>query len=403
MKQNETPTENLSKSKQRKLERANQRAAAKKADMAWRIGTIAVAAVVVIAILAAIVSSIIKSASAVTASSDFSAELEDNGFIKGVNALECVNLVDYKQISVPLSEIEYSDESVENDISSTLSSHKILLEESDKTIEDGDTVSIEYVGSVDGVEFDGGNTNGTPTDLTIGSGSYIDDFEQQLIGAAIGDEVQVDVTFPEEYGVEELNGKDAVFMVTIDGIYETPEFTDEFVEENLSEYASTTDEYRQYLKDTNYKTNLRSWVTDYLTANSSAKSYPKAYLKNLKQTQKYTDQNSFTYMNQLSLSYYGSNMYETFEDYVGMSESDYDKSLDESCKETELTDMVYQAILENEGISVTEEEYRAYLTEKNGSDESFNTMVENNGIGYAMKSFVREKAIDIAVENAVVQ
>lgn len=87
------------------------------------------------------------------------------------------------------------------------------------TVENGDTVNIDYVGSIDGVEFAGGNTNGAGADLTIGSGSYIDDFEEQLIGSHPGDTVEVNVTFPEDYGNEELNGKDALFVVEINGIY----------------------------------------------------------------------------------------------------------------------------------------------------------------------------------------
>lgn len=87
------------------------------------------------------------------------------------------------------------------------------------TVEDGDTVNIDYVGSVDGTEFDGGSTDGLGTDLTIGSGSYIDDFEDQLIGSHPGDNVEVTVTFPEDYGISDLNGKEAVFDVTVNGIY----------------------------------------------------------------------------------------------------------------------------------------------------------------------------------------
>ena len=88
------------------------------------------------------------------------------------------------------------------------------------TVADGDTVNIDYVGSIDGVEFAGGNTQGMGTDLVIGSGSYIDDFEEQLIGAHPGDNVTVTVTFPEDYGKENLNGKEAVFEVTVNGIYD---------------------------------------------------------------------------------------------------------------------------------------------------------------------------------------
>lgn len=95
-----------------------------------------------------------------------------------------------------------------------------LSTDSSLTIADGDTVNIDYVGSIDGVEFDGGSTQGQGTDLTIGSGSYIDDFEEQLIGAHPGDTVNVYATFPVDYGKEDLNGKEALFVVTVNGIYQ---------------------------------------------------------------------------------------------------------------------------------------------------------------------------------------
>ena len=85
------------------------------------------------------------------------------------------------------------------------------------TVKDGDTVNIDYVGKIDGTAFDGGSTNGQGTDLEIGSGSYIDDFEDQLVGAHPGDEVEVTVTFPDDYGAADLAGKEAVFDVTVNG------------------------------------------------------------------------------------------------------------------------------------------------------------------------------------------
>ena len=88
------------------------------------------------------------------------------------------------------------------------------------TVKDGDTVNIDYVGKIDGTAFDGGSTNGKGTDLVIGSGSYIDDFEDQLVGAHPGDKVEVTVTFPDNYQAADLAGKEAVFDVTVNGIYE---------------------------------------------------------------------------------------------------------------------------------------------------------------------------------------
>ena len=402
-KKEETATENLSMSKQRKLERAKKRAANKREERILRITGIVILAAVICAIGFAIGSAIYNNAKEIKPSGDYSAQLTDNGFIKGVNAGELVTLPEYHSFTAPLSEIEYPDASVDEDIENVLNSHQVLSTGTDKKIEDGDKVSIEYVGTIDDVAFEGGSTGGAPTDLTIGSGSYIDDFEQQLIGHQVGDEVKVEVTFPEDYGNAELSGKDAVFTVDIDGIYEKAEFTDEFVKENLSEYASTTEEYRQYLKDTHYETNLRNWIETYLVDNSTVSSYPKAYLKNLKCTTKFKEQQDYETMNQLYIQYSGSPMYDSFESYVGKSESEYDESLDETCKLKEKEDLVYQAILENEGVTVSAEDYKAYLTQKEGSEDSFNSSLENYGLGYTVKQMVKIKAVELATKGVTVQ
>ena len=115
---------------------------------------------------------------------------------------------------------EDTSEGAADDTSDSQENTGELSTDTSLTVADGDTVNIDYVGTVGGVEFDGGSTNGTGTDLVIGSGSYIDDFEDQLIGAHPGDEVQVEVTFPDDYGSQDLAGKDAVFAVTINGIYQ---------------------------------------------------------------------------------------------------------------------------------------------------------------------------------------
>ncbi len=85
--------------------------------------------------------------------------------------------------------------------------------------EDGDTVNIDYVGSIDGVAFDGGSTNGAGADLVLGSGTYIDGFEEQIVGHSVGETFDIEVTFPENYGSSDLAGQDAVFEITLNGIY----------------------------------------------------------------------------------------------------------------------------------------------------------------------------------------
>lgn len=89
-----------------------------------------------------------------------------------------------------------------------------------REVKDGDTVNIDYTGYKDGEAFDGGSTNGAGADLEIGSGTYIDGFESGLIGKKVGDTVDLDLTFPENYGAEDLAGADVTFTVTINGIYD---------------------------------------------------------------------------------------------------------------------------------------------------------------------------------------
>lgn len=123
---------------------------------------------------------------------------------------------EHKAESVTSTETETTDTT---DTSTDSDTDTYNTDES-RVVADGDTVNIDYVGTIDGVEFSGGNTEGAGTQLVIGSNSYIDDFEEQLIGHHVGETVTVNVTFPEDYGNDEFNGKDAVFTVTINGIYE---------------------------------------------------------------------------------------------------------------------------------------------------------------------------------------
>lgn len=99
------------------------------------------------------------------------------------------------------------------------SSEKKLDTTKGAVVQAGDTINLDYVGSVDGIEFEGGSTQGQGTDLTLGSGTYIDGFEEAVEGHKVGESFDIHVTFPENYGNSDLAGKDAVFNITINGVY----------------------------------------------------------------------------------------------------------------------------------------------------------------------------------------
>ena len=386
----------MSNSMRKRIERQDQQKKAKRSMITGRIVSIAILTLIAAGIIYLIAAAAVKASYKVKPSDDFSACLDENGYIKGVNASSCVTLPDYKGVTIPRSEIEATESDIEAEIESKRKQH--LDTETDKKIEDGDIINLDYVGTIDGVEFDGGTSNGNGADLTIGSGTFIDDFEQQLIGAGVGDEVTVEVTFPEDYNKEELQGKDAEFKCTINGIY--PEFTDEFVAEYLSDNGSTVDEYIQYFKDTSYDSNLENWISNYLENNTTVNEYPAKYLKQLKSLQKYTSMEEFEYMNQIYVQMYGSG-YSDFYEYQGSDEEHYDKDLIETCKDSEKKMLTYQAIMEKEGIKLTTDDYKAYLVESEGSDESYEDQKERFGDPYLIQSLYKQRSYDIIKDNAV--
>ena len=186
----------------------------------------------------------------------FSDAFDENGYLKGVTATDYVTLPDdYADITISADLGQVSDDDINDYIdSNVLSNFATTNEVKDRAAADGDTVNIDYVGRIDGVAFDGGDTKGNGADLTLGSGTYIDDFEDQIVGHTPGETFDVTVTFPEDYGNEDLNGKEAVFETTLNYIKEsvTPELTDDWVKENLGESMSlnSVDELKAFVKST---------------------------------------------------------------------------------------------------------------------------------------------------------
>ncbi|EUW55605.1 trigger factor [Staphylococcus aureus] len=158
-----------------------------------------------------------------------------------------VKLGDYKGLEIEKQETELSDDELQEAIDHRLGHLAEMVVKEDGVVENGDTVNIDFSGSVDGEEFEGGQAEGY--DLEIGSGSFIPGFEEQLEGMKVDEEKDVVVTFPEEYHAEELAGKEATFKTKVNEIKfkEVPELTDEIANE-LDAEANTVDEYKENLR-----------------------------------------------------------------------------------------------------------------------------------------------------------
>lgn len=157
-----------------------------------------------------------------------------------------VELGEYNGVEVAKTDVAVTDEDIMAEIDKEREQNSRIISVEDRAVEDGDMTVIDFEGFVDGEAFEGGK--GTDYPLTIGSHSFIDTFEEQLIGKNIGEEVEVNVTFPEEYHAEELKGKPAMFKVTVKEIKkkELPELDNDFVED-VSEF-STVEEYKESIK-----------------------------------------------------------------------------------------------------------------------------------------------------------
>ena len=157
-----------------------------------------------------------------------------------------VTLGEYKGVEVPKSETEVTDEDIDAEIKKEQEKNSRTVTVEDRGAENGDITTIDFEGFADGVAFEGGK--GTDYPLTLGSGSFIPGFEDQLVGAKAGDHVEVNVTFPEEYQAAELAGKAAVFQCDVKKVEtkELPELDDDFAQD-VSEF-DTLAEYREDVK-----------------------------------------------------------------------------------------------------------------------------------------------------------
>jgi len=364
-----------------------------KLDLATKI--IIISFIVIIAVIAFAAYPVIKE----NRGFSYSYGLDKNGFWKGVKALKHVSLPKYEGISIPKDVHEISEEEIQEEIDYILSSFATENQIKDRAVQDGDTVNIDYVGSIDGVEFEGGSTGGNGTNVTIGVTKYIDDFLEQLIGHMPGETINVEVTFPEDYGVEELNGKDAVFVTTINYIVETvtPELTDEFVAENLASIYKWNNiaEMKEGIKKELQTSAIRNYVQDYIVENSTVTSMPKILLK--------YQEEALVANYRENAKYYNMKLNDFLKTFAGVSSvSELLEKYKDQNTEIANYNIAIQAIAEDSGISVTEDQLRKYFSENLGT-EDYSMYEEVFGLPYLKFTVLQELVLDNIINKAVLE
>ena len=327
----------------------------------------------------------------------YSAYLNDDGTLKGVDSAALVTLPQYKGVTVPAEEYTITDDELNTKINSILDQYATYDQIKDRAIEDGDVVNIDYVGSVDGEEFSGGNTNGNGTLVTAGSDAYIDDFLTQIIGHTPGETFNVEVTFPDPYeNNPDLAGKDAVFVTTINyiqGDKHVPELTDEFVSQTaaLADYGTA-----QGMKDT-IRTSMENKKADnYVLQKVLDECQFSEFPANL------VDQlvNASMAQFESQASAYGLDM-ETARSMMGYDSEDAQREAMTAAAQEQLkTVVMLEAIAKAEGLTVDEDALTNYFSTNVGTSD-YSAYQTYYGRGYLCQAVLLDSAMDLVTSSAV--
>ncbi len=310
-----------------------------------------------------------------------------------------VKLGEYKGIKIPKIEYNVSEEDVDAELR-RIAERGSKIEEKDGAAENGDIVNIDFKGTVDGVAFDGGTAE--KYDLTLGSGSFIPGFEDQLVGAKAGEERAVKVTFPEDYHADALAGKEAVFECKVNkvSVKVVPEPSDEWAKdvseyETLAEYRDSVKKRMEEQNDRRVKSEKENAVINAI-ADASEADIPEAMVS------AYLDD----MLRDLSFNlYYRGMTTEDYFKYMGTTEEEYRKENHDKALRGALTRLCLEEIVKRENITATDEEAeKKYLdSQPEPEDGKEKRKPDEKELSYLKDEIVMDKLLSMLVSSAVTE
>ena len=313
-----------------------------------------------------------------------------------------VKLGEYKGLTYTETDVSVSDDEVESQINSTLTAHATAEQITDRAVEDGDTVNIDFEGKIDGKTFDGGTASGAS--LTIGSGTFIDGFEDGLIGVKPGDKTTLKLKFPDEYKTNtDLAGKDVTFDVTVNYIKGddiVPELDDDFVKGLNIDGVSNVKEYRAYVKsqlqankESEAEKSKQSELLQQAVDNAEIKEIPEELVTQY--ATQYTD-----YYKQYA-SYFGLELSDFLTQYMNQTEEEFNQSAQDYGKERAGYMLVVSAIAKAEKVDVDalyDEKVAQYAEQSGYADAA--TLEKDYSKRYLNQIIINEEVQNILEENA---
>ncbi|MBO5736409.1 MAG: trigger factor [Clostridia bacterium] len=291
-------------------------------------------------------------------------KLEDEGvtMVAVVPVKPEVKISSYKGMKIKEFAYNVTEEELNAEIARVQDRNARKVVVADRAAQLGDIANIDFVGTVDGVKFDGGEAEGF--DLTLGSGQFIPGFEDQVVGMNIGETKDVNVTFPENYQAEALKGKAAVFAVTLNALQakELPELTDEFIKDatgsaTVEEYKAKTMERLQKQADRRANDATENSILEAIAANAEAE-IPQAMIE--------SEINGLVQKFEYQLMYQGLKLQDYLE-FLKISVADFRKNYEEQAKKNVMSQLIISQIIKEEKIEATEEEIDAKIAEQAAS------------------------------------
>ena len=337
------------------------------------------------------------------AGSETVAETEDtNVYPYEYDVESMVKLGEYKGLTYTETDVSVSDDEVESQINSTLTAQATAEQITDRAVEDGDTVNIDFEGKIDGKTFDGGTASGAS--LTIGSDTFIDGFEDGLIGVKPGDKTTLKLKFPDEYKTNtDLAGKDVTFDVTVNYIKGddiVPELDDDFVKGLNIDDVSNVKEYRAYVKsqlqankESEAEKSKQSELLQQAVDNAEIKEIPEELVTQY--ATQYTD-----YYKQYA-SYFGLELSDFLTQYMNQTEEEFNQSAEDYGKERAGYMLVVSAIAKAEKVDVDalyDEKVAQYAEQSGYADAA--TLEKDYSKRYLNQIIINEEVQNILEENA---
>lgn len=313
----------------------------------------------------------------------------------GTISNEYVEVKGYKGVEIAKVEApaEITDEEVEGYILSIQEQNAETKEVTDRAAQLGDVATIDFVGKMDGEAFEGGSGEDYP--LELGSGTFIEGFEDSVVGHKIGETFDWEGAFPEDYQSTDLAGKDVVFTITLNALSEksVPELTDEFVK-TVSPTATTVEEYKEEVKkelqdtaEEEYAATVNVAAYDEVMKNVTVKKYPEGEVEKMKQS--FLDQ----YVSMAEM--YGMEYDQFVEEYMQTTVEEFEAQAEEAAKERVKQNLAIELIAEKEKLTPTEEQY----------EEEYEKLAATYGYGSVeeMKEIADEETLKMLVLQPLIE